>query len=190
MRKLNTDINAVIRQFGSANGNFVDSLSRALPIMSVLLTLILTIATVVTGGDDPDQSDSGTGDEPPVVSPVTPVENAQLRTDLQLAINLQRSLKGQLNADFNADLRTSAQAKAMENATAGSLSPQSPGEEKILLLQARQDTAVATADNFINLWAGDEANYNALMHEDNDTMGVGVAETGGVTYAVVQFTQQ
>lgn len=183
MHKLTTDINTVIRQFGAANGNFVESLARALPFLSVLLTAIITIGTIITGGDE----NTGPGTEQPPV--VTPVENAQMRTDLELAINYQRSQQGLQPAEFDMSLRSSAQQKAMENAAGGSLATQAQSESQIIRLQARQDTATATADSFIHLWAQDDANYNALMSPENDAIGVGVAEAGGKTYAVVQFTQ-
>ncbi|WP_293954186.1 CAP domain-containing protein, partial [uncultured Corynebacterium sp.] len=172
---------------------FVDSLSRALPIMSVLLTLVITVGTVITGIDNSENSDSGT-DDPPITSPE---ENKQARTNLFNAINTQRLnsvLSGEAIPGVTIDimLHANAQQQAEQNALAGGYTEpvQDSADKKILMLQSRLDSQTATTDAILHRWADDTANYDALMDPANTAIGVGLAEMNGKTYAVVQFTQQ
>ena len=173
MRDLDSQIRAAIRRLGITNGTVVDSLSNLVPILSVLLTLVITVATVLTGLDDSD------GDTP------QPVVNEQMRSDLLRAINYHRIVP----ASFDLELYASAQKKAVENATEGHMDTAATGGNRILMLQARQNTDIASVDGFLSLWMDNEDNYDALMHPDNREIGVGVAEAAGTTYAVVQFRQ-
>ncbi|WJY93007.1 hypothetical protein CFAEC_11005 [Corynebacterium faecale] len=180
MRDLNTEITAIVRKMGLANGNPVETLSRLVPVLSVVLTLIITVATVLTGLDD---SDDAGPDEPPIVVPVV---NEQMRTDLVRAINYHRIVP----ASFNLELHASAQEKATDNATGGRLGTATAAESQIVMLQARQSTDIASVDGFLTMWMEDYPNYEVLMHEDNESFGVGIAEANGQTYAVVQFMQR
>lgn len=183
MRDLNSEINTMVRKLGLANGNMVDTLSRLVPVLSVLLTLIITVGTVLTGLDDSADVEP---DEPPIVAPVVPVANEQMRSDLLRAINYHRIVP----ASFDLELYASAQKKAVENATEGHMDIAATGGNRILMLQARQSTDIASVDGFLSLWMDNEDNYEALMHPDNDTIGIGVAEANGQTFAVVQFMQR
>lgn len=189
MRKLNPDINAVIRKFGAANGNFVESLTRALPIMSVLLTAIITIGTILSGLDDSSDTGGGT-DEPPIIAPAEPVANEEMRTGLLRAINYYRSQQGNQPASFDIALHANAQRQAVENARSGGFLTLNSQEQRILMLQAREDTSIASVDSFMAGWMKDGANSNAMMHPGNEELGIGIAELNGQTFAVVQFTQQ
>ena len=173
MRDLNSQIKAATRRLGITNGTVVDSLSNLVPILSVLLTLVITVATVLTGLDDSD------GDTP------QPVVNEQMRTDLLRAINYHRDIP----VDFDLELHASAQRQAVVNAIGGGPTQATADSGRILMLQAHQDTSSASVDDFLELWNQDHPNYDALMHPDNREIGVGVAETAGTTYAVVQFRQ-
>lgn len=177
MQDLDSQIRAAIRRLGITNGTVVDSLSNLVPILSVLLTLVITVATVLTGLDD--SSGDADGDTP------QPVVNEQMRTDLLRAINYHRDIP----VDFDLELHASAQRQAVANATAGGNDVATAGAGRILMLQAKQDTDKATVDNFLELWRQDRPNYDALMHPDNREIGIGIAETAGTTYAVVQFRQ-
>lgn len=184
LRDLNAEINAIARKIGLANGNTVDTLSRLVPVLSVVLTLIITVATVLTGLDD---SDDAGPDEPPIVAPVAPVTNEQMRTDLLRAINHYRIMP----ASFDLELHASAQKKAVENAIGGGTdNTAAAGENRILMLQARQSTDIASVDVFLEMWMRDSPNYEALMHVDNESIGIGIAEANGQTFAVVQFRQR
>lgn len=180
MQDLDSQIRAAIRRLGITNGTVVDSLSNLVPILSVLLTLVITVATVLTGLDD---SDDAGPDEPPIVVPVV---NEQMRTDLVRAINYHRIVP----ASFNLELHASAQEKATDNATGGRLGTATAAESQIVMLQARQSTDIASVDGFLTMWMEDYPNYEVLMHEDNESFGVGIAEANGQTYAVVQFMQR
>lgn len=177
MQDLDSQIRAAIRRLGITNGTVVDSLSNLVPILSVLLTLVITVATVLTGLDD--SSGDADGDTP------QPVVNEQMRTDLLRAINYHRDIP----VDFDLELHASAQRQAVVNATAGGHKMTTADSGRILMLQAHQDTDSASVDDFLELWADDGLNYAALMHPDNREIGVGVAEAAGTTYAVVQFRQ-
>lgn len=185
LRDLNAEINAIARKIGLANGNTVDTLSRLVPVLSVVLTLIITVATVLTGLDD---SDDAGPDEPPIVAPVAPVTNEQMGTDLLRAINHYRIMP----ASFDLELHASAQKKAVENATEGRMDNMSTatGENRILMLQARQSTDIASVDVFLEMWMNDYRSREALMHVDNESIGSGIAEANGQTFAVVQFRQR
>lgn len=184
LRDLNAEINAIARKIGLANGNTVDTLSRLVPVLSVVLTLIITVATVLTGLDD---SDDAGPDEPPIVAPVAPVTNEQMGTDLLRAINHYRIMP----ASFDLELHASAQKKAVENAIGGPTdNTAAAGENRILMLQARQSTDIASVDVFLDMWMRDSPNYEALMHVDNESIGSGIAEANGQTFAVVQFRQR
>lgn len=173
MRDLDSQIRAAIHRLGITNGTVVDSLSNLVPILSVLLTLVITVATVLTGLDDSD------GDTP------QPVVNEQMRTDLLRAINYHRDIP----VDFDLELHVSAQRQAVVNATAGDNDVATADSGHILMLQAYQHTDRASVDDFLELWRQYRLNYDALMHPDNREIGVGVAEATGTTYAVVQFRQ-
>lgn len=177
MRDLNSQIKAATRRFGTTNGTVVDSLTNLVPILSVLLTLVITVATVLTGLDD--SAGDADGDTP------QPVVNEQMRTDLLRAINYHRDIP----VDFDLELHASAQRQAVVNATAGGNNAATTDSGRILMLQAHQDTSSASVDDFLELWNQDHPNYDALMHPDNREIGVGVAEAAGTTYAVVQFRQ-
>ncbi|NMB21844.1 MAG: CAP domain-containing protein, partial [Corynebacterium sp.] len=84
MQDLDSQIRAAIRRLGITNGTVVDSLSNLVPILSVLLTLVITVATVLTGLDD--SSGDADGDTP------QPVVNEQMRTDLLRAIEYHRDI--------------------------------------------------------------------------------------------------
>ena len=174
MRDFDSQIRAAVRRLGITNSNVVESLSNLVPILSVLLTLVITVATVLTGLDDTD------GDVP------QPVVNEQMRTDLLRAINYHRDIP----VDFDLELHASAQRQAAINATAGGHDVAAADSGRILMLQARQDTNIATVDNFLDLWMHSHPNYTALMHPDNREIGIGIAEAAGTTYAVVQFRQR
>lgn len=177
MQDLDSQIRAAIRRLGITNGTVVDSLSNLVPILSVLLTLVITVATVLTGLDD--SSGDADGDTP------QPVVNEQMRTDLLRAINYHRDIP----VDFDLELHVSAQRQAVVNATAGDNDVATADSGHILMLQAYQHTDRASVDDFLELWRQDRLNYDALMHPDNREIGVGVAEAAGTTYAVVQFRQ-
>lgn len=177
MQDLDSQIRAAIRRLGITNGTVVDSLSNLVPILSVLLTLVITVATVLTGLDD--SSGDADGDTP------QPVVNEQMRTDLLRAINYHRDIP----VDFDLELHVSAQRQAVVNATAGDNDVATADSGHILMLQAYQHTDRASVDDFLELWSQDRLNYDALMHPDNREIGVGVAEAAGTTYAVVQFRQ-
>ena len=184
LRDLNAEINAIARKIGLANGNTVDTLSRLVPVLSVVLTLIITVATVLTGLDD---SDDAGPDEPPIVAPVAPVTNEQMGTDLLRAINHYRIMP----ASFDLELHASAQKKAVENAIGGPTdNTAAAGENRILMLQARQSTDIASVDVFLEMWMNDYRSREALMHVDNESIGIGIAEANGQTFAVVQFRQR
>ena len=177
MQDLDSQTKAAIRRLGITNGTVVDSLSNLVPILSVLLTLVITVATVLTGLDD--SSGDADGDTP------QPVVNEQMRTDLLRAINYHRDIP----VDFDLELHASAQRQAVVNATAGDNDVATADSGHILMLQAYQHTDRASVDDFLELWSQDRLNYDALMHPDNREIGVGVAEAAGTTYAVVQFRQ-
>lgn len=177
MRNLDSQLKAAMGRIGITNGNVVDSLSNLVPILSVLLTLVITVATVLAGLDDSEGDTDG--DTP------QPVVNEQMRTDLLRAINYHRDIP----VDFDLELHASAQRQATQNATAGGHDMATTAAGRILMLQAQQDTGKATVDNFLELWMDSHPNYTALMHPDNREIGIGIAEFTGTTYAVVQFRQ-
>ncbi len=185
MHTLNSNFNVVIRKFSAANGNLVDSLARAIPILSIILTLFITLSPIISGmssSEDPDD-----GSNPPIV---LPVENTQMRLDLLQAINVHRPQHGAVPAEFDAELYASAQRKANQNAASGGFDIAAFDTTNIVLLQARQDSSIASVDNFMEMWMSDYHNFQALMDPDNHSIGIGVAMAEGKTYAVVQFTRQ
>ncbi|WP_080796497.1 CAP domain-containing protein [Corynebacterium pacaense] len=154
------------------NANAIETLSRLIPLLSIILTAVLSLAPFLSG------LSSGNPGEP------VGVTEERMRTDLLTGIQYQRGFAG---PELDLERHAAAQTWAERNAASGS---EENSPEDIAMVQAHLPSNEADAGAFLGLWMGSQPHAAVLLDPDNTRVGIGVASNNGITYAVVQFTRE
>ncbi|BAU96851.1 hypothetical protein N24_2589 [Corynebacterium suranareeae] len=172
MEGLAAQARALLEKWGVAptHAQFIESIAKAIPILSILLTLIVTLNGISTGK----------APESPALS--------QVRTDVVNKINNVRGGEGLLILTADLNLHTAAQEIAERNAEAGTEEEVPDPEGNLVVLQQNLPYADANADTIVDRFLASPAHAELLLANDYEAVGVGVAYKGDHAWVVVQFT--
>lgn len=173
METLAAQARTLLEKWGVAptHASFVESIAKAIPILSVLLTLIVT-ANGISSGNVP---------ESPALS--------QVRTDVITKINYERTEKGLVVLTTDLELHKAAQAIAERNADANSEESVPDPEGNLVVLQQNLPYANANADTIVDRFLNSPDHAKLLLANDYEAIGVGVAYKGDHAWIVVEFTE-
>ncbi|AGG67542.1 CAP domain-containing protein [Corynebacterium callunae] len=172
MQNLENQVRTWLQQFGvqPSQADIISSLSRAIPILSILLTAILSFNAI----------SSGNTSQAPQLD--------QLRTDVIAKINYERNQQGLLSITPGVDLHNAAQKEAEENAATGTEGPVADPAEDLVVLQINMPYGQANADYIVDTLLASPAHRDLLLAPSYQAVGVGAAYKGDRVWVVVEFT--
>lgn len=173
METLAAQARTLLEKWGVAptHASFVESIAKAIPILSILLTLIVTLNGISSG------------------NPVQPPALEQVRTDVVNKINYERSQQGLVSIIPELDLHTAAQTIAQRNADSNSEESVPDPEGNLVVLQQNLPYANANADTIVDRFLNSPDHAELLLANDYEAIGVGVAYKGDHAWIVVEFTE-
>lgn len=156
------------RGVAPSHASFVESIAKAIPILSILLTLIVTLNGISSGN-----------------VPKSP-ELSQVRTDVFNKINNVRGTANEVQLDL--ELNEAAQTLAQKNADSNSSENTPEREDNLEILQQYLPYSDANAETIVNRFLDSPEHAGRLLEKRNETIGVGVAYNGNRVWVVVEFT--
>lgn len=153
------------------HASFVESIAKAIPILSILLTLIVTLSGISSG------------------NPIQPPALEQIRTDVVNKINYERGNEGLLMLSPELKLHTAAQAIAQRNADTISEKDVPDPEGNLVVLQQNLPYANTNADTIVDRFLNSEEHAELILADKYDAIGVGVAYKDERAWIVVEFTE-
>ncbi|ALP50932.1 CAP domain-containing protein [Corynebacterium glutamicum] len=173
MEALAAQARTLLERWGVAptHASFVESIAKAIPILSILLTLIVTVNGISSG------------------NPVQPPALEQVRTDVVNKINYERGNEGLLTLSPELELHTAAQAIAQRNADTISEEDVPDPEGNLVVLQQNLPYANTNADTIVDRFLNSPKHAKLLLANNYEAIGVGVAYKDDRAWIVVEFTQ-
>ncbi|ANE04728.1 CAP domain-containing protein [Corynebacterium crudilactis] len=173
MEGLAAQARVLLEKWGMAptHASFIESIAKAIPILSILLTLIITLNGISTG----------TAPQPPAL--------AQVRTDILNKINYERNQQGLVGIAPEIPLHDAAQQIAQGNADSGVEGTIPDPEGNLVVLQMHLPYAEANADTIIDRFLASPEHADLLLAKDYEAIGIGVAYKNDLSWVVVQFTE-
>lgn len=170
MEALAAQARTLLEKWGVApsHASFVESIAKAIPILSILLTLIVTLNGISSGN-----------------VPKSP-ELSQVRTDVFNKINNVRGTANEVQLDL--ELNEAAQTLAQKNADSNSSKNTPEREDNLAILQQYLPYSDANAETIVNRFLDSPEHAGPLLEKRNETIGVGVAYNGNRVWVVVEFT--
>ncbi|ALC06643.1 hypothetical protein CDES_11385 [Corynebacterium deserti GIMN1.010] len=153
-----------------AQANVLEQLAKAIPVLSIILTLIISLSGISNGN-----------------VPTAPALE-QVRTDVVNRINEVRPSHGLGPVGIDTELHSNAQAIAVRNANAGTEEPVPDPEGNLVVLQMNLPYSQLDATRIVDTFVNSPAHAELLFAPDYEGVGVGIANKGDHAWVVVQFT--
>lgn len=173
MEALAAQARTLLERWGVAptHASFVESIAKAIPILSILLTLIVTLNGISSG------------------NPVQPPALEQVRTDVVNKINYERNQKSLVSISPELELHTAAQTIAQRNADSKSEESVPDPEGNLVVLQQNLPYSNTNADTIVDRFLNSEEHAELILADKYDAIGVGVAYKDERAWIVVEFTE-